>query len=69
MSLVTTAFYLLSDTNQNGYVDFDEIGDLFKHVSHPVPNYKIRLLMQEMDINKDNKLSPAEFAQVCFLPL
>ena len=50
--------------DQNGSVDTDEIEKLFEESRRPTAKFKIRILMQEMDVNKDNKISPKEFAEV-----
>ncbi|XP_076804249.1 plastin-2-like [Clavelina lepadiformis] len=60
---VANAFVAV-DTNNNGFIEQDELVDLFRMCQNPLPAYKIRMMMQEMDINKDNRLSITEVAKL-----
>jgi len=52
------------DTDHNGYIDEDEIGNLLASVNQITPAYKIRMLIEQADTDKDGKISPLEFVKM-----
>lgn len=56
--------YVEIDTDNNGFIDEDEIGNLLASVNQVTPAYKVRMLLEQADTNGDNKISPQEFVKM-----
>uniref|UniRef100_A0A3B3D2M7 Plastin 3 (T isoform) n=1 Tax=Oryzias melastigma TaxID=30732 RepID=A0A3B3D2M7_ORYME len=52
------------DLNSNGFISDYELGELLKEAGHPIPGYKVREILQELDRNRDNQISFDEFLAV-----
>ncbi|XP_039249917.2 plastin-2-like [Styela clava] len=56
--------FLAVDENKNGFLDIDEVKAAFEAIGKAPAQYKIRDAIRKLDTNNDNRLSPAEFAQI-----
>ncbi|XP_078483473.1 plastin-3-like [Ciona intestinalis] len=56
--------FITVDTNQNGCIEKEEVEDLFRESGLKLPKYKIRDLMKEADLDRNNTISPTEFARI-----
>lgn len=52
------------DKDGNGFIDKDEIGDFLALVNCTTAQYKIRRMLEESDLDKDNKISVPEFLKM-----
>ncbi|KAF6728851.1 Plastin-3 [Oryzias melastigma] len=52
------------DLNSNGFISDYELGELLKEAGHPIPGYKVREILQELDRNRDNQISFDEFLAI-----
>ena len=52
------------DLDGNGYICDDELGELLRGAGHPVPGYKLRIMIQSLDRNDDGRISFEEFLAV-----
>jgi len=52
------------DTDGNGQIDADEIGSFLALVNCKTAQYKIRMMLEESDLNKDGKISVYEFLKM-----
>lgn len=52
------------DADGNGVIDTDEIGSFLALVNCKTAQYKIRIMLEESDLNKDGKISVFEFLKM-----
>ncbi|CAG0883064.1 unnamed protein product [Darwinula stevensoni] len=53
------------DRDGNGYIDVKELREALEVVGFKVPQYKIRQMIQDVDKNRDGRLSFEDFQQLC----
>lgn len=51
------------DTDGSGYVDMNELTNLSKTLGHELTEAELKQVMEEMDENKDQKISYKEFTK------
>lgn len=52
------------DADGNGYIDATELKAALEVVGFKIPQYKVRVMVDEMDANRDGRLSFDEFEAV-----
>lgn len=61
----------LIDTDGNGYISCNELNDLFKAASLPLPGYRVREITENLmatgDLDQDGKISFDEFIKVSMM--